>query len=171
MLKQARTEITVNGIVPVLSISRSQDDHQVLDHFLNGSESNWDLVTADALDSALRLFESRWFPIVICDHQLPEGSWRRFLEAPDSGAAPAAVIVTSRSADERLWAEALNLGAYDVLAKPFERREVYRVVDSAWRHWSNSRVELKPKGRTAGADRGRAIVAAGIRAFAASCIP
>jgi len=36
--------------------------------------------------------------------------------------------VTSRLADERLWAEALNLGAYDVLAKPFDSTEAMRVV-------------------------------------------
>ena len=40
------------------------------------------------------------------------------------------------AADERLWAEALNLGAYDVLAKPFDRTEVMRVVSMAWMHWS-----------------------------------
>jgi FixJ family two-component response regulator len=44
-------------------------------------------------------------------------------------------IVTSRLADDRLWAEALNLGAYDVLAKPFERLELVRSVSSAWLHW------------------------------------
>ena len=38
-------------------------------------------------------------------------------------------------ADERLWAEALNLGAYDVLAKPFGRTEAMRVVAAAWRAW------------------------------------
>jgi hypothetical protein len=35
--------------------------------------------------------------------------------------------VTSRLADERLWAEALNLGAWDVLAKPFDADEVIRI--------------------------------------------
>ena len=46
------------------------------------------------------------------------------------------MIVTSRSADERLWVEALNLGAYDVLAKPFDRDEVLRSVSMAWLNWN-----------------------------------
>ena len=46
-----------------------------------------------------------------------------------------AVIVTSRLADNRLWAEALSLGAYDVLAKPFNPDEVLRTVSLAWRDW------------------------------------
>jgi CheY-like chemotaxis protein len=37
---------------------------------------------------------------------------------------PPMLIVTSRLADDYLWAEALNLGAYDVLAKPFDASEV-----------------------------------------------
>ena len=47
------------------------------------------------------------------------------------------LIVTSRLADEYLWAEALNLGAYDMLAKPFDASEVVRVLGSAWRHWTD----------------------------------
>jgi DNA-binding response OmpR family regulator len=46
-------------------------------------------------------------------------------------------MVTSRLADERLWAEALNLGAYDVLAKPFDGREVIRILSLAWQHWQD----------------------------------
>jgi len=47
------------------------------------------------------------------------------------------LIVTSRLADERLWPEVLNVGGWDVLAKPFDRKEVIRVVESAWRHWQD----------------------------------
>jgi DNA-binding response OmpR family regulator len=48
------------------------------------------------------------------------------------------LIVTSRLADDELWAEVLNLGAYDVLAQPFDPDEVYRVVFLAWQHSKNS---------------------------------
>jgi DNA-binding response OmpR family regulator len=50
---------------------------------------------------------------------------------------PPLFIVTSRLADERLWAEALNLGAWDVLAKPFESDEVIRIVTIATQHWQD----------------------------------
>ena len=50
---------------------------------------------------------------------------------------PPLLIVTSRLADERLWAEALNLGAWDVLAKPFEADEVIRIVSIAGQHWQD----------------------------------
>ena len=50
-------------------------------------------------------------------------------------ANPPSLIVASRLADDRLWADALTLGAFDVLAKPFERMEVVRSVSSAWLDW------------------------------------
>jgi len=38
------------------------------------------------------------------------------------------LIVTSRVADARLWAEVLNLGGFDVIAKPFHAPEVLHVL-------------------------------------------
>ena len=46
---------------------------------------------------------------------------------------PPLQIVTSRLANDRLWAEALNLGAYDVLPRPFDPAEVLRSVGMALR--------------------------------------
>lgn len=50
-------------------------------------------------------------------------------------ANPPSLILTSRLADEHLWVEALNLGVWDVLAKPFDPTEVLRSVKAAWQHW------------------------------------
>jgi hypothetical protein len=41
------------------------------------------------------------------------------------------VVFMSRAADERLWAEMLNLGAFDLLMKPLLAAEVGWVIDSA----------------------------------------
>jgi DNA-binding response OmpR family regulator len=43
------------------------------------------------------------------------------------------LIVCSLLADDRLWAEVLNIGGYDVLMKPFLPIEVTRVVRMAAR--------------------------------------
>lgn len=67
------------------------------------------------------------------DHD-PAG-WRQMLNLIENLPAPPYVIVTSRLADDRLWSEALHLGAYDVLARPFAAVEVIRVLRVAWLRW------------------------------------
>jgi FixJ family two-component response regulator len=49
--------------------------------------------------------------------------------------------VCSHLADEYLWAEVLNLGGCDVLAKPFEDHEVLRAAYMAWQSWKRRRAE------------------------------
>jgi DNA-binding response OmpR family regulator len=63
------------------------------------------------------------------------GTWTQLLDEIRLLAIPPILVVTCRVADDHLWAEGLNIGAYDVLAKPLDRTEVTRVLSSAWLHW------------------------------------
>ena len=76
--------------------------------------------------------------VVVCDEVLADGDWRDVLGDLQSGQQGPPLVVISRLADERLWAEVLNLGAYDLLTKPFVAVEVTRVVRMAARHGSRS---------------------------------
>jgi DNA-binding response OmpR family regulator len=67
--------------------------------------------------------------VVLCGGGLPDGAWRNLLTRVGVTADPPLVIITSRLADDQLWVEALNLGAFDLLAEPFCEEEVVRVVD------------------------------------------
>ena len=62
------------------------------------------------------------------------GNWKDVLEAMRALPVPPLVIVISRESDDHLWAEALNLGAYDVLAKPLDDTEIVRVLSLALHH-------------------------------------
>ena len=77
--------------------------------------------------------------VVICDALLTDGCWKDLLAYIGQVGAPSVLVVTSKLADESLWAEVLNLGGYDVLAQPFDREEVTRVVRSAVRASSDPR--------------------------------
>jgi FixJ family two-component response regulator len=66
---------------------------------------------------------------------VPPHSWRDLLTEITGLSKTPFLIVTSPQADDRLWAEALNLGAYDVLPKPFDEAEVRRSVGIAVLHW------------------------------------
>ena len=69
--------------------------------------------------------------VVVCEVR-ENGDWQQLLA--DAQAAQCLILVVSRHADERLWAEVLNLGGFDVLALPFDRDELSRVLSSALRH-------------------------------------
>lgn len=77
--------------------------------------------------------------VVLCDPRLPDGTWKDLLETIADIPEPPQLIVTAHHADDRLWAEVLNLGAWDVLVKPFHPKEVYRTIHLAWRHWTDNR--------------------------------
>jgi len=74
--------------------------------------------------------------VVVCERDLPDGSWKDVLEMSASLPCPPPVIVTSRMADDYLWAEVLNLGGYDVLAKPLDTQELSRSLNLAWERWA-----------------------------------
>jgi DNA-binding NtrC family response regulator len=61
---------------------------------------------------------------------LPDGSWRDVLDLARQTQPRSEVIVTHPFADSRFWAEALSLGAYDLLAQPFYASEVQRIVSN-----------------------------------------
>ena len=71
-------------------------------------------------------------PIVVCDANLFRATWQELLAQIGLFPEPPHLIVASRIADDYLWAEALNLGAYDVLGKPFDLTELTRSLSLAW---------------------------------------
>jgi DNA-binding response OmpR family regulator len=95
----------------------------------------WKLLEARDRRRAMRYLERNPVQVVIAKTDVPNWSWRRVLNDLRSLAKPPQLIVTSLTADESLWAEVLNVGGYDVMAQPFERYEVERVIASAHRHF------------------------------------
>ena len=95
----------------------------------------WKLFEARDRKRAMQCLERNPVRVVIAKTDVPNWSWRRVLSDLRSLTKPPQLIVTSRTADESLWAEVLNVGGYDVMAQPFEQYEVERVIASAHRHF------------------------------------
>jgi hypothetical protein len=74
-------------------------------------------------------------PVIVCECDFRGGNWKLLLDKVRMLPRPPRLIVASRFADERLWAEVLNLGGHDVLATPFDADEVHRVVSYAVDSW------------------------------------
>src|SRR5438445_4074482 len=143
MKNQSTAETSPIRIVTFLSVSPLAEDHFSLQAVFNHSKRV--LYKADSLASALAIVRGREIGVVICDRDLSPGTWIDMLEELRLLRNAPPLIVTSRLADEKLWAEALNLGAYDVLAKPFDQNEVVRIVSLAWLHWKDrARISAEP---------------------------
>jgi response regulator RpfG family c-di-GMP phosphodiesterase len=105
------------------------------------------LLKAGDIVAALALVRQLEVSVVLCERDLLPGTYIDLLEQIKAMPNPPSLIVASRLADERLWAEALNLGAWDVLATPLDRNEVVRSLKSGWLHWRSQR-HLRTKAAT-----------------------
>lgn len=121
-----------SGNITVLAVSPSQDDLKSLRDILESER--WTVRTVRSCTEAVHAMKTEVPAVVACENELPDGDWKDLFRLATSLKNPPPVVVVSRNADETLWAEVLNLGGYDVLAKPFERTEVSRVVRMACRH-------------------------------------
>jgi DNA-binding response OmpR family regulator len=117
-----------------LLLSPLLEDHEFLGEIFVQRE--WLLHGAETLDSAIVTLRNRRIPVVIAERDLTPGNWKDALGAIQQLRDPPLLVVTSHTADEYLWAEVLNLGGHDVLAKPFKTAELQWVLESAWRIWS-----------------------------------
>ena len=119
--------------VTVLSVTPYDEDQSWLENIIR--HSKWRLYRADRLHSALTVLRQHEVGVILSEDTLRPHSWTDMLDVIHHQEDAPAVIVTSRLADDRLWAEALRFGAYDVLAKPFKPDEVLRTVSLAWSNW------------------------------------
>jgi len=138
--KQFRNEVPP-VVASVLSVSQLEADHAFLettfanrDAWTQYTDCKWVLHRTATIPSSLRLLRQKQVHVILCERDIP-GTWRELSAELTPLHHPPFLIVTSQFADDRLWANALSLGAWDVLAKPFDAGDLIRVVSIAWQHW------------------------------------
>jgi DNA-binding response OmpR family regulator len=154
MTKLPKAKVNPTNTATILSISPIEDDYTALKEIFNLShwkeytDSEWVLHATPTLKSALPVIRNNQVGIVISERDLGPSTWKEVLAELVKLSNSPLLIVSSRSADEYLWAEALNLGAHDVLTKPFDAEEVVRVLTFACERWKNrpeSQREWQPR--------------------------
>ena len=113
----------------LMAVLPTREDRTALERIIGPCmwELQWTCTCREAIDAFRRTSP----PIVICDRDLPDGDWRQLWDILARDPSPPMFIVTSRLADDALWAEVLNVGGYDLLLKPFRAEEVIRMVHVA----------------------------------------
>jgi DNA-binding NtrC family response regulator len=98
--------------------------------------SNWDVQTAPNFEVAAARVQVLAPAVIIAPYRW-NGTlgWIDLLELLNKRSPTPRLIVTDRHVDDSMWAEALSLGAYDVLAQPLDSIEVFRVLTAAWQGW------------------------------------
>jgi len=87
------------------------------------------VVHASSLKDAVSRLRAANFGVVLTEAKLDDGNWLDLLEL--TRRLGTELVVTDAWADAQFWALAINMGAYDMLAQPFDGTEVRRVLASA----------------------------------------
>lgn len=129
---------------------------------------NWNLQFTCTLQETLTALSAS--PgVIISEVRLPDGHcWHDLLHELQKLEYPPPLIVTDRLADERLWAEVLNLGGHDLLATPFDAREVFHAVCAACRRTENEPEVVRVRKAMISARRGSASGSAVLSAYTGS---
>jgi DNA-binding NtrC family response regulator len=113
----------------ILFISGRREDALRLSKMLAALPLSVDHVAT--LGEASAALTQKRYDVVLTEAALPDGNWLDALHLARDCPREMEVIVTDPQADARFWAEALNLGAYDLLAQPFYAPEVCRILWNA----------------------------------------
>lgn len=125
--------------VAVLAVIPGAEDQHSLRGIL--ARSTWELRLASTFNQAQYALNDHAIGVIIADPDLHDGySWQHIANAAAQIAPPPSVIVASGLGDDRLWAEVLNLGGFDLILKPFDAKEVLHNIGMAWRCWRDKAV-------------------------------
>jgi DNA-binding NtrC family response regulator len=114
----------------ILAIFPAGEDRTALVRIFG--QADWRVEFAGGLEEAQAARHECAVAVVISETRLPDGhTWKDLLHDLQNVPDPPPLVVADRLADDRLWAEVLNLGAYDLLMTPFDAREVLRTVSLA----------------------------------------
>ncbi|HJT86351.1 MAG TPA: response regulator [Bryobacteraceae bacterium] len=94
---------------------------------------DWQLRKAQSFREAMRVLCSFRTPIIICDQQLPDGSWKDILSLIAPFPEEARLLVMTPPEGHTLRSEVIEMGGYEVISKQMEEEEIIRVVAGAAR--------------------------------------
>lgn len=116
----------------ILFISGRQDDARQISQMVHRLPLAIEHA-GDLRHARTRLSQSE-YEAVLTEARLPDGNWLDVLHLVRACPQELEVIITDPQADARLWSEALNRGAYDLIAQPFYEPEVRRILSNACTH-------------------------------------
>jgi DNA-binding NtrC family response regulator len=110
----------------LLVVGFSGEDRLILRKVL--SPRGWEISEVQGCVHVFEQMRNRRYHAVLSECYLIDGDWEDVLADLMLFATAPPLIVASRHANHRLWAEILSSGVYDLLAIPFDESELVRVM-------------------------------------------
>lgn len=120
------------------------DDEENMRHMLTAmlKKSEYEVDTAADGQAALDKLQGRYYDFILCDIKMPNMSGMAFLKATHGILDRTTIIMMSAYGSIDTAIEAMKLGAYDYISKPFKSDEVYLTLKKA-----EEREKLKQENR------------------------
>jgi two-component system response regulator PilR (NtrC family) len=109
------------------------DDEQSMLDFLEVllRDEGYDITTAGSLTDGRGRWQEKDFDLVLCDLMMPDGSGLELLEEIRRQGSSTSVIMMTAYTSTKSAIEAMKLGAYDYVSKPFDVDEIKLTVQKA----------------------------------------
>ncbi len=118
-------------VTDILSVAANATLHVYLSGLFQ--KFHWTVNHDMSFVNALHSIRERATAVVVCEEQLPDGSWQSWAESLRSAPnAPELIVVGN---DRSLRSEVLALGGFDALTRPLREADVVWAVASAWHQW------------------------------------
>ena len=123
--------------IKLLAISKDRGSQEQLKDL--AELYGWDLFLCGNCQRAESILKIESFPIVLCDSEALDISWREVFQMIRRSDPSRCLILCSRTDDDCLWHEVVRRGGYDVIDKPLREEQVVRTVKFAWAFWKTMR--------------------------------
>ncbi len=119
------------------------DDDEGLNHFLTRffSRKGYDVTTCLSGEEAVAIIKNKTFDLILLDYKMPGLNGLDTLKEIKDAQVKTPVIIMTAYGSTDTAITAMKRGAYDYLSKPFERKELSRIVSEALE--LNSRMKEK----------------------------
>ena len=130
------------------------DDEENMRHMLQTMLTRYGYAISTAKDGAegLAAITSQQFDFILCDVKMPQMNGMEFLKAGRERLLSATVIMMSAYGSIDMAIEAMKLGAYDFISKPFKNEEIRLTIKKAEERerLKKENIELKDQIRRVG---------------------
>ncbi len=116
----------MEGSLDVLVASSDIEERRALVKILDDLSLN--VISCNALSQVAEVLSHQAIDLIFCDDYLIDGSYRDLLAINEEVSKSSRVVITIRTGDWKEYVEAMRLGAFDAVRRPWHPTDVELIV-------------------------------------------